>query len=175
MSILPISITSIYTTSLKNKWIYILVGSTSISKPAPSVQSHRLYRKVPTITVLSVEIPTRSLPFFWYLLLVSLLVRRASLCKHGLFSSIQGFLSPQCSKWDTEVRHLVTTLTYLGFVKGTSAGGSSMTHTHTHAHTHTHSVGMCMVNKYNGYHNTHWHTHDGYTHGYGQNGNTCET
>ena len=45
-----------------------------------------------------VEIPTRSLPFFWYLLLVSLLVRRASLCKHGLFSSVRGFLSPQCSK-----------------------------------------------------------------------------
>ena len=35
-----------------------------------------------------VEIPTRSLPFFWYLLIVSLLVRRASLCKHGLFSSV---------------------------------------------------------------------------------------
>ena len=45
-----------------------------------------------------VEIPTQSLPFFWYLLIVSLLVRRASLCKHGLFSSIQGFFSPQCSK-----------------------------------------------------------------------------
>ena len=64
-------------------------------------------------TLTCVEIPTWSLPFFWYSLIVSLLVRRASLCKHGLLSSIQGFLSPQCSKWDTEVRHLVTTLTYL--------------------------------------------------------------
>ena len=45
-----------------------------------------------------VEIPTWSLPFFWYLLIVSLLVRRASLCKHRLFSSVRGFLSPQCSK-----------------------------------------------------------------------------
>ena len=62
----------------------------------------------------------------------------------------------------------------LGFIKGTSAGGSSMTHTHTHAHTHTRSVGMCMVNEYDEYH-THWHTHDGYTHGYGQNVNTCAT
>jgi len=35
----------------------------------------------------TVEIPTRSLPFFWYLLIVSLLVQRASLCKHGVFSS----------------------------------------------------------------------------------------
>ena len=40
------------------------------------------------IIVQTVEIPTQSLPFFWYLLLVSLLVRQASLCKHGLFSSI---------------------------------------------------------------------------------------
>jgi len=59
-----------------------------------------------------VEIPTRSLPFFWYLLIVSLLVWQASLCKHGVFSSTWGFLSPQCSKWDTEVRHLVTTFFY---------------------------------------------------------------
>jgi len=63
--------------------------------------------------ILNVEIPTRSLPFFWYLLIVSLLVRRASLCKHRVFSSARGFLSPQCSKWDTEVRHLVTTFFYL--------------------------------------------------------------
>ena len=37
------------------------------------------------VSVEIVEIPTQSLPFFWYLLIVSLLVRWASLCKHGLF------------------------------------------------------------------------------------------